>query len=354
MDNEAVNKAVSEAVSDANIGFSLFAPYVEAVELIGSWTEHSLALEPEDSGHWRLETSVPDGRHTYRFRLRSLSPFMNGAVVEVTDPFAKMVDETQHDAGVIVVEKGLEVTTAFEWRHDAHALPQDDRLVIYELHVAEFGATDGRLGRFEDVTNRLDYLRDLGVNAIELMPVGAFPMDTSWGYNVRHACALENAYGRPQDLKRLVDEAHARGMRVILDLVLNHTESEAPLTKIDFYYWFRDARPGELSFGPKLDYERRDEQLNTMPARQFGLEVALYWLQEYHIDGYRLDATAVLNNFDFVIPGAALIFEGRLWLLLLRAVVNLFTLVFVGYPEKQISKSRCILSVYEYLHCGPP
>jgi 1,4-alpha-glucan branching enzyme len=287
-------------MSDTKIGFSLFAPYVETVELVGSWLEHSLVLKREDSGHWRIETAVPDGRHTYRFRLRSLSPFMNGAVIEVTDPLARMVDETQGDAAVIMVKDGLEVTTAFEWDHDDHTLPQDHQLVIYELHVAEFGATDGRLGTFNDVTERLDYLRELGVNAIELMPVGAFPMDRSWGYNVRHACALENTYGSPQDLKRLVDECHARGMRVILDLVLNHTESEAPLTKIDFYYWFRDARDGELSFGPKLDYERLDDKLKIMPARKFGLEVALYWLHEYHIDGYRLDATAVLNNFDFV------------------------------------------------------
>ena len=290
----------NQSMSNTKIGFSLFAPYVETVELVGSWTEHSLVLKREDSGHWRLETALPDGRHTYRFRLRSLSPFMNRAVVEVTDPLARMVDETQGDAGVIVVKDGLEVTTAFDWQHDDHPLPQDNQLVIYELHVAEFGAKDGRLGTFNDVTDRLDYLRDLGVNALELMPVGAFPMERSWGYNVRHACALENAYGSPQDLKRLVDECHARGMRVILDLVLNHTESEAPLTKIDFYYWFRDARDGELSFGPKLDYERVDDKLKIMPARKFGLEVALYWLNEYHIDGYRLDATAVLNNFDFV------------------------------------------------------
>jgi 1,4-alpha-glucan branching enzyme len=284
----------------STLEFALFAPHVESVALVGSWLQEPAPMTRDETGSWRLALAVPDGTHEYRFRLPSLSPFMLGEVVDVTDPFARQIDESNADAGVIVVRGGANVTTEYTWQHDAVPLPQDHELVLYELHVAEFAAKDGRLGTFVGVTERLDYLRDLGINALELMPVGAFPMDTSWGYNVRHACAVENAYGTPQDLKRLIDACHSRGMRVILDLVLNHTESESPLSKIDFYYWFRDSRDGEQSFGPKLDYERRDDTLSVMPARQYGLAVARYWLQEYHIDGYRLDATAVLNNFDFV------------------------------------------------------
>jgi 1,4-alpha-glucan branching enzyme len=84
------------------------------------------------------------------------------------------------------------VTTAYEWRYD-EPLPQDDELIHYELHVGEFGVKDGVLGTFATVVERLDYLRDLGVNAVELMPVSAFPTDGSWGYNVRHACAVDDA-----------------------------------------------------------------------------------------------------------------------------------------------------------------
>ncbi len=284
-----------------NYDFVLFAPYQEFVELIASWLPNPLKMQRDQTGNWCVTTHVPDGTHQYRFRLRSLSPFMHGQTTDVTDPFARRIDEMQNDAGVLIVENGQDITTAYTWQHDNTALPQDNELVLYELHVAEFGADNhGNLGNFNSVTERLNYLQDLGINAIELMPVGSFPMDLSWGYNVRHACAIENTYGTPQDLKRLIDECHARGMRVILDLVLNHTESESPLTKIDFYYWFRDSHPGELSFGPKLDYERTDDKLNIHPARKYGLDVALYWLHEYHIDGYRLDATAVMNNFDFV------------------------------------------------------
>jgi 1,4-alpha-glucan branching enzyme len=289
----------------ARMDFQLFAPHVERVELIGSWLKTPELMKKDDTGTWRTSSDVPEGRNTYKFRLPSQSPFNDGKTVEVTDPFARVVDESDHDAGVVVLKDGQDVTTAYEWQHDDKPLPQDDELVIYEFHVGEFGWKDGHEGSFSSVTERLDYLRDLGVNALEVMPVAAFPMDKSWGYNVRHACALENSYGSPQDFKRLIDECHARGMRVILDVVFNHTESESPLSQIDFYYWFRDSRPDEQSFGPKFDYERVDDTLEldghkVMPARKHGLEVALYWLREYHIDGYRLDATAVLNNFDFV------------------------------------------------------
>jgi 1,4-alpha-glucan branching enzyme len=289
----------------ARMDFQLFAPHVERVELIGSWLKDPVSMQKDETGTWRTSSDVPDGRNTYRFRLPSQSPFNEGKTVEVTDPFARVIDESDHDAGVIVFKDGQDVTTAYDWQHDDKPLPQDDELVIYELHVGEFGWKDDHQGTFLTVIERLDYLRDLGVNAIEFMPITEFPFEQSWGYNVRHACALKEAYGSPQDFKRLVDECHVRGMRVILDIVFNHTESESPLSQIDFYYWFRDSRPDEQSFGPKFDYERVDDTLEidgqkVMPARKHGLEVALYWLREYHIDGYRLDATAILNNFDFV------------------------------------------------------
>jgi 1,4-alpha-glucan branching enzyme len=83
-------------------------------------------------------------------------------------------------------------------------------------------------------------------------------------------------------------------------MVFNHSDMDAPLTKIDFYYWYRQARKGELSFGPKLDYERYDPNLRIFPARDFSLKVARHWITEYKIDGFRLDTTRVLDNFDFL------------------------------------------------------
>ena len=285
--------------------FQLFAPTVEAVSLVASWLRRPSKMTRDAAGTWSVESRPPDGRHTYQFRVKSRSFFMEGKRVDVTDPFARLIDESDGDKGVLVIEGGQDVTTAYEWCHDDVPLPPDHQLAMYELHIGEFGWTDAGQGTFATVLDHLDYLAELGVNAVELMPVMAFPTDSSWGYNVRHACAVENAYGTPQDLKRLIDECHARGLRVVLDVVFNHTESESPLTKIDWGYWFRDPRDGELSFGPKLDYERVDDTVEidgepVWPARRFALAVAAHWQREYHIDGYRLDATAILDNFDVV------------------------------------------------------
>jgi 1,4-alpha-glucan branching enzyme len=283
--------------------FSLFAPHTGMVELIGSWDDGATAvMDRGDDGFWRTTVDLADGRYTYTFRLVSRSSFMRGRTVDVADPRARLVDDWQGDASVIVIGDGQDVTTdpSYGWQHDDEPLPSNDQLVIYELHIGEFGANDDGQGTFVSVIDRLDYVRDLGVNAVELMPVMAFPGSTSWGYNVRYPFSLESAYGTPTDFKRLVDECHARGIRVILDVVLNHSESEAPLTRIDFEYWYRPDRKGVPSFGPPFDYERYDESVDVMPAVAFALETVEFWVREYHIDGYRLDATAPIDNFDIV------------------------------------------------------
>lgn len=283
--------------------FSLFAPHQDSVALIGSWDDDAVApMDRGDDGVWRAAVDLADGRYTYHFRLPSRSSFMRGKVVTVADPLARLVDDWQGDASVIVIGDGADITTepGFRWEHDDEPLPANDQLVIYELHVGEFGATDGEQGTFLSVIDRLNYVRDLGVNAVELMPVMAFPGSTSWGYNVRYPFSLESSYGTPEDFKRLVDACHARGIRVILDVVLNHSESEAPLTRIDFEYWYRPDRKGVPSFGPPFDYERYDESIDIMPAVAFALETVEFWVREYHVDGYRLDATAPIDNFDIV------------------------------------------------------
>ncbi|HEV2529972.1 MAG TPA: alpha-amylase family glycosyl hydrolase [Thermomicrobiales bacterium] len=282
--------------------FRLFAPHTERVDLIGSWDEGAAtAMHRGDDGIWRTDVDLADGRYTYRFRFPSLSPFMAGETAEISDPKAQLIDDWLGEASVIQVVDGEDVTTApgFVWEHDDKPLPPNNELVIYELHVGEFAYGDEGQGSFLAVIDRLDYLRDLGINAVELMPVMSFAGSESWGYNIRYPFSLESSYGTPEDFKRLVDECHARGMRVILDVVLNHSDSEAPLTRIDFDYWYRE-REGVPSFGPPFDYERYDETLDVMPARAFALETIQYWVQTYHIDGYRLDATAPIDNFDIV------------------------------------------------------
>jgi 1,4-alpha-glucan branching enzyme len=131
------------------------------------------------------------------------------------------------------------------------------------------------------------------------MPVKEHP-GKGWGYTLRSLFAVENTYGPPEDLCRLVDEAHARGMRVIVDGVYNHADPESPLTKIDYEYWYwkDNPDPKEWHWGPKFNYGKYDEHLDLFPARKYVIESIQFWVERFHIDGIRFDATRAIRDFD--------------------------------------------------------
>ncbi len=148
---------------------------------------------------------------------------------------------------------------------------------------------------------KLDYLVELGINAVELMPVKEFP-GKSWGYNLRSLFAVDSSYGSPSDLCRLVDECHGRGIRVIMDGVYNHAEADAPLAKIDYEYWFYRENPDPecMHWGPKFNYTHYDENLKVFPARKYVIESIEFWMEHFHIDGIRFDATAAIKDFNIM------------------------------------------------------
>jgi len=241
------------------IEFYLFAPYNQAVELIGSFTDgKNISMERGEDGYFRTQVELEDGSYDYKFRVRSKSFFLQpDAWVEVTDQRATDVDEDQQVA-ILKVKDGDRIIDDYVWQHDDQNLPQNEELVIYEILVSDFsGGEDDSYprGKFEHVIEKLDYLCELGINAIELMPIQEFPGKEGWGYNTRHYFAVESKYGSTTDLKRLVDECHGRGLRVILDLILNHSDSEAPLTQIYYDYWYRrEPKDPEYNWGPEFDY----------------------------------------------------------------------------------------------------
>lgn len=298
--------AQTETPNTSTITLALLAPYNEAVQLIGTFTDwQPRDLQRGQDGWWRADFELPDGDYEYRFRVKSKSWFALDQWCEISDPYATRVNPLNGDATVLTVRNGHRVIDDFVWQHDDKPLPPDTEIVLYEMHVGGFGWNPDdpdRMGTFDAVRAKLDYLTDLGVNAIELMPLHEFPMDFSWGYNPRFHFAVESAYGTPTDFKRLVDECHARGIRVLLDVVFNHGENEHPLTKIDYDYWFYHDNPDPegVRFGPKFDYVHFDENLKTFPARDYVRACALFWQREYHLDGFRFDATALINNFDFL------------------------------------------------------
>lgn len=285
------------------IEFKLLAPYNQGATLMGSFSNwKEIPMNKGDDGYFRTEITLDDGTYQYKFRVQSRSSFFEpDEWVDIIDPYATDIDSSSQNA-VIVIKDGDRVVDDYIWQHDDQNLPSDQELVIYELHVGDFsgGEKDNKArGKYQDVIEKLDYLCELGINAIELMPVNEYPGDHSWGYNPRHFFATESSYGSTFDLKQLIDLCHERGIRVILDAIYNHSESEAPLTKIDYDYWYHHSpRDPDNNWGPEFNYDLYDETLKIHPAWQFVGDNARFWTEEYHTDGIRFDATRQIANYD--------------------------------------------------------
>jgi len=166
-----------------------------------------------------------------------------------------------------------------------HQLPDLRDQVLYEVNVAEFSPE----GTFAGVTERLPHVKALGVRGVELMPVWEFPGDVSLGYNPAFFFAPERAYGTPDDLKRLVDQAHGLGLAVVLDVVFNHSSPDHPFNRLYRYHespWFSGGNPWGM---PDFDHGKA-------ATKTFFDEVQGFWLNEYHVDGFRYDATRFVGG----------------------------------------------------------
>jgi 1,4-alpha-glucan branching enzyme len=295
------------SVKVAPVELCLFAPYNEEVALIGDWNNwQRQPMKLGQDGWWRLAVDLPDGEHHYAFAVKSKSYFAMEQWVEVFDPYAIALTPTEPQRAILNVKDGKRQWINYQWQHDDVPLPTNDKLVIYELHVGDFSGGLGdepggtrKKHRFEDVVDKLDYLKTLGINCIELLPVKEFK-GKQWGYMVKSLFAVESSYGSPEDLCRLIDECHGQGMRVIIDGVYNHADPEAPLAHINYGYWFYEKNPDppEMDFGPKFNYENFDANLQIFPARKYVVDSIEFWVREFHIDGIRFDATAAIRNFD--------------------------------------------------------
>lgn len=289
----------------APIEFKLFAPYNKEAALIGSFSNwEEIPMEKDEEGYFRTRVELEDGVYQYKFRVQSKSWFLEpDQWVDVVDPYATDIDDPTQNA-LVRIKDGDRIVDTYVWKHDDKPLPADRELVIYEMHVADFSGGEAdplARGKYEHVVEKLDYLVELGINAIELMPLKEYPGDYSWGYNPRYFSAAESSYGTTAELKNLIDECHGRGIRVIIDGIYNHSESSSPLTQIDHDYWYHHApRDADNNWGPEFNYEFYDENLGTYPARKFIGDTVRYWVQEYHLDGIRFDAARQIANYDFM------------------------------------------------------
>lgn len=289
----------------AEIEFKLFAPYNKEASLVGCFSNwEDIPMEKKEDGYFRTKVELEDGVYQYKFRVRSKSWFLEADQwVDIVDPYATDIDDPTQN-GLIRIKDGEQIVDTYVWRHDDTPLPADRELVIYEMHVADFSGGEAdplARGKYEHVIEKLDYLVELGVNAIELMPLKEYPGDYSWGYNPRYFFAAESSYGTTAELKNLIDECHGRGIRIIIDGIYNHSEASSPLTQIDHDYWYHhEPRDPDNNWGPEFNYEFYDEKLETYPARKFAGDTVRFWVQEYHLDGIRFDAARQIGNYDFM------------------------------------------------------
>ncbi len=163
--------------------------------------------------------------------------------------------------------------------------PNKNNLVIYELWVYDYTAKRSIKG----VMDRLDYIQNLGVNAIEVMPVSEFEGNYNWGYSPTHYFAFDKAYGSSEMFKQFVDECHKRGIAVIVDMVFNHATGQNPMNKLYPYGTDLAQNPWFNVTAPHSDNVYEDWNHGFAPAHNMFIRVLKYWLEEYKIDGYRLD-----------------------------------------------------------------
>jgi maltooligosyltrehalose trehalohydrolase len=257
----------AEVLPDGGVRFQLWAPAADAVELElenrQGWAR--LEMEHQAGGWYRLETDRAAPGDRYRYRIGELA---------VPDPASRFQPRDVHGPSE-VIDPG-----AWQWQDGDWPGRAWHEAVIYELHVGSF--TPG--GTFRAVIERLDHLAALGVTAIELMPVADFPGRRNWGYDGVFPFAPESRYGRPEDLKALVEAAHRRGVMVFLDVVYNHFGPEGNYLHHYAPQFFTERH--HTPWGAAINFDGPDSQW----VRQFFIHNACYWLREYHLDGLRLDA----------------------------------------------------------------
>ena len=269
--------------------FRVWAPFASAVNLAGTVTgEKEIALKNENDGYWSVSIKGVEPGQNYVFLITTA----DGTVLTRNDPRARQL--TTSDSGASVI-----IDPDFDWQGDAFnpVLPQQQ--VMYELHVGTFNRPDAAtIGTFSDTLEKLDYLKALGVNIIELMPVTSMAHSYGWGYAPNHIYSVENAYGGRHGLLTFVRECHKQGIAVILDVVYNHFSGETDLWQFDGWsengrggiYFYNDTR-GDTPWGGRPDYGRPE-------VRQFILDNVTMWLEEYHLDGLRVDSTIYMRNTE--------------------------------------------------------
>jgi len=268
----------ADVLPAGGVRFRLWAPRYASIRLA---LEHDareegtreLAMTALEAG-WH-ELLVPDAGAGTRYR------YVLPDGMRVPDPASRFQPDDVHGPSEVIDP------VAHAWQDDGWAGRPWHEAVIYEIHVGAFTEQ----GTFRAAIARLDHLAALGVTAIELMPIGDFPGQRNWGYDGVLPYAPDSSYGRPEDLKALIEAAHARGIMVLLDVVYNHFGPDGNYLPVYAPNFFTERH--HTPWGAALDFDGAD----SAPVREFIIHNALYWIEEYNLDGLRLDAVhAILDD----------------------------------------------------------
>jgi maltooligosyltrehalose trehalohydrolase len=261
------------SVEPSGVQFRLWAPRLCSVQVvILEDPSRVLVMHPKEDGEFAAFAEGLRAGALYMFRVDQGRQF--------PDPVSRWQPEGVHGPSRVLDP------AAFPWSdRDWRGIPLEDYL-IYELHTGTFTSE----GTFESVISKLPYLRDLGVTAIELMPVAEFPGRRNWGYDGVALFAPQSTYGGPTGLKTLIDSCHREGLAIVLDVVYNHLGPEGNYLA-EFGPFFTDSY--RTPWGDAINYDGAESD----GVRRYFVDNALYWLTEYHVDALRLDA--IHGIFDF-------------------------------------------------------
>jgi glycosidase len=301
--------------SDTSVTLVLQAPYKNYAFTVGDFTgwlareKGYMKVTPDGERYWIEIKGLKPGKE-YRFQ------YLIDTALYIADPYAEKTLDPSNDqyianftypnlikyptdttSGIVSVLQTAQ--TPYNWKTTNYQPPQKNKLVIYELLVRDFLA----LHDFRTLTDTLDYLDNLGINAIELMPVNEFEGNLSWGYNPSFYFALDKYYGPKNNFKAFIDSCHKRGIAVIMDIVLNHCFGQSPFVQLYFDHyatdeiviklpnpWFNAVSPNTL-YKWGADFNHESPSTKNLVDRVTG-----YWMTEYKIDGVRFDFSKGFTN----------------------------------------------------------
>lgn len=287
-----LKKDLGATLHRAGVEFRVWAPFAKKVQLIWPYLPYDLPdksnildMQSEQDGYWSIMVGEAEPGQSYRYLIDT-----GTELLKRNDPRARALTDSDNGASVIV-------SNSFDWGTESFVSIDTKDQVIYELHIGTFNRPDAATpGTFDSAIEKLDYLKNLGITMIELMPVTSMAFSNGWGYAPNYLYSVESMYGGRHGLMTFVRECHSRGIGVILDVVYNHFFSDTDLWQFDGWsengrggiYFYNDER-GDTPWGGRPDYGRPE-------VRQFILDNVTMWFNEYRLDGLRVDSTIYMRN----------------------------------------------------------